>query len=260
VAVTVGPGLVGALLVGMAAAKSIGLATGVPLVGINHLEAHYWANFLVHGRPEPPYVALIVSGGHTMLVHVPEMFRHEVLGQTLDDAAGEAFDKVARLLGLGFPGGPALDAAARSGDAGAVRFPRAMEDSGDLDFSMSGLKTAVLRHVRAEQAAGREIDVPDLAASFQEAIVDVQVSKTLEAARLTGISRVLLGGGVVANTRLRERLTADGAAAGLEVLVPPLDLCTDNAAMVACLGAARLARGDRAALDIAADPNLPLPA
>ncbi len=258
VAVTVGPGLVGALLVGMAAAKAISLATRTPLVGVNHLEAHYWANFLAHGKPEPPYVALIVSGGHTMLVHVPELFRHEVLGQTLDDAAGEAFDKVARMLGLGFPGGPALDAAALTGDPNAIRFPRAMEDSGDLDFSMSGLKTAVLRYVKGERAAGRDLDVPDLAASFQEAIVDVQVTKTLEAARRTGVERVLLGGGVVANTRLRERLVADGSAAGLEVLVPPLALCTDNAAMVACLGAARLERGDRAGLDIAADPNLPL--
>jgi N6-L-threonylcarbamoyladenine synthase len=242
----------------MAAAKALALATGAPLVGVNHLEAHYWANFLVAGPPQPPYVALIVSGGHTMLVHVPELFRHEILGQTLDDAAGEAFDKVARLLGLGFPGGPALDAAARTGDPAAVRFPRAMADSGDLDFSMSGLKTAVLRHVRAEQAAGRDIDVPDLAASFQEAIVDVQVGKTIDAARATGVSRVLLGGGVVANTRLRERLGAEGAAAGLDVAVPTLDLCTDNAAMVACLGAARLERGDRTGLDIAADPNLPL--
>jgi N6-L-threonylcarbamoyladenine synthase len=258
IAVTVGPGLVGALLVGMAAAKAVSLATGTPLVGVNHLEAHYWANFLEHGKPEPPYVALIVSGGHTMLVHVPELFRHEVLGQTLDDAAGEAFDKVARMLGLGFPGGPALDAAARTGDPNAIRVPRAMEDSGDLDFSMSGLKTAVLRYDKAERAAGRDIDVPDLAASFQEAIVDVQVTKTIEAARRTGVERVLMGGGVVANTRLRERLVADGSRAGLEVLVPPLALCTDNAAMVACLGAARLERGDRSGLDIAADPNLPL--
>ena len=258
VAVTVGPGLVGALLVGMAAAKAVSLAAKKPLVGVNHLEAHYWANFLEHGKPEPPYVALIVSGGHTMLVHVPELFRHEVLGQTLDDAAGEAFDKVARMLGLGFPGGPALDAAARTGDPNAIRFPRAMEDSGDLDFSMSGLKTAVLRYVKGERAAGRDIDVPDLAASFQEAIVDVQVTKTIEAARRTSVERVLMGGGVVANTRLRERLVTDGASAGYEVLIPPLSLCTDNAAMVACLGAARLERGDRAGLDIAADPNLPL--
>jgi N6-L-threonylcarbamoyladenine synthase len=258
VAVTIGPGLVGALLVGMAAAKAITLAIGAPLIGVNHLEGHYWANFLEHGSPDPPYVALIVSGGHTMLVHVPELFRHVVLGQTLDDAAGEAFDKVARLLGLGFPGGPALDAAARTGDPHAVRFPRAMEGSGDLDFSLSGLKTAVLRYVRAEQAAGREIDVPDLAASFQEAIVDVQVSKTLAAADRTGVRTVLLGGGVVANTRLRERLKTEGEANGFRVLYPPLELCTDNAAMIACVGAARLARGERTSLDIPADPNLQL--
>jgi N6-L-threonylcarbamoyladenine synthase len=258
VAVTAGPGLVGALLVGMAAAKSVSLATGMPLIGVNHLEAHVWANFLVHGPPEPPYVALVVSGGHTMLVHIPEMHRHVMLGQTLDDAAGEAFDKVARLLGLGFPGGPALDRAARAGDPNAVRFPRAMAESGDLDFSMSGLKTAVLRHVRAAQAAGETIDVPDLAASFQEAIVDVQVSKTIEAARRTDVATVLLGGGVVANTRLRERLDAAGTAAGITVLAPPVELCTDNAAMVACVGAARLARGERSTLDIAADPNLRL--
>jgi len=259
-AVTVGPGLVGALLVGMAAAKALALARGIPLIGVNHLEGHYWANFLEHAPPAPPFVALIVSGGHTMLVHVPELFRHRVLGQTVDDAAGEAFDKVARLVGLGFPGGPALDAAARQGDPHAIAFPRAMQGSGDLDFSLSGLKTAVLRHVRAEQAAGREISVPDLAASFQEAIVDVQVTKTIAAARQTGVDTVLLGGGVVANTRLRERLLVDGEAADLRVLIPPLELCTDNAAMIACVGAARLERGERTSLDIAADPNLRLPA
>jgi N6-L-threonylcarbamoyladenine synthase len=258
VAVTVGPGLVGALLVGMAAAKAVALAAGVPFVGVNHLEGHIWANFLEHGPPSPPYVVLVVSGGHTMLVHMPEPHRHEVLGQTLDDAAGEAFDKVARLIGLGFPGGPALDALARGGDPDAIRFPRAMEDSGDFDFSMSGLKTAVLRHVKAERAAGRDIDLPDLAASFQEAIVDVQVRKTLEAARKYAVETVLLGGGVVANTRLRERMERDGAAEGVRVLFPPLDLCTDNAAMIACAGASRLQRGERSSLDIGADPNLGL--
>jgi N6-L-threonylcarbamoyladenine synthase len=258
VAVTIGPGLVGALLVGMAAAKGVAVVTGAPLVGVNHLEAHYWANFLERDVPGAPFVALIVSGGHTMLVHVPELHHHEILGQTLDDAAGEAFDKVARLLGLGFPGGPALDKMAREGDPTAIRFPRAMEESGDLDFSMSGLKTAVLRHVKAEQAAGRDLDLPDLAARFQEAIVDVQVSKTIEAARRTGVRSVLLGGGVVANTRLRDRLSAEGADAGLDVRIPPLELCTDNAAMIACLGAARLALGERTSLDTAADPNLPL--
>jgi N6-L-threonylcarbamoyladenine synthase len=258
VAVTVGPGLVGALLVGMAAAKAVSLATGAPLIGVNHLEGHIWANFLAHGEPKPPYVALVVSGGHTMLVHMPELHRHELLGQTLDDAAGEAFDKVARLLGLGFPGGPALDALAAKGDPSAIRFPRAMQDSGDLDFSMSGVKTAVLRYLRGEQAAGRDVSLPDVAASFQEAIVDVQVSKTVRAARERGVDTVLLGGGVVANTRLRERIAEAGEVEGLKVLYPPLDLCTDNAAMIAAVGSARLVRGERSSLDIAADPNLRL--
>lgn len=258
VAVTVGPGLVGALLVGMAAAKAVALATGAPLVGVNHLEGHIWANFLEHGPPEPPYVCLVVSGGHTMLVHMPEIHRHEVLGQTVDDAAGEAFDKIARFLGLGFPGGPALDRLAREGDPDAIRFPRAMEDSGDYDFSMSGLKTAVLRYVRAEREAGREIDPADLAASFQEAIVDVQVKKTIAAAKDRGVDTVLLGGGVVANSRLRERMLAEGERAGLRVLYPRVELCTDNAAMIAAVGASRLARGERTPLDVGADPNLRL--
>jgi N6-L-threonylcarbamoyladenine synthase len=258
VAVTVGPGLVGALLVGIAAGKAVALARGIPLIGVNHLEGHIWANFLVHGPPEPPYVALVVSGGHTMLVHMAEPHRYELLGQTLDDAAGEAFDKVARLLGLGFPGGPALDALARTGDPSAIRFPRAMQDSDDLDFSMSGLKTAVLRYLRAEEAAGRDVVPADVAASFQEAIVDVQVSKTIRAAREREVDTVLLGGGVVANTRLRDRIADAGEREGIRVLFPPLDLCTDNAAMVACAGAARLAGGERSSLDIAADPNLRL--
>jgi N6-L-threonylcarbamoyladenine synthase len=258
VAVTVGPGLVGALLVGIAAAKAVALAARVPLIGVNHLEGHIWANFLAHGPPTPPYVALVVSGGHTMLVHVPEVHRHELLGQTLDDAAGEAFDKVARLLGLGFPGGPALDALASEGDPRAIRFPRAMEGSDDLDFSMSGLKTAVLRYLREQRAAGREVSAPDVAASFQEAIVDVQVSKTIRAAKERDVGTVLLGGGVVANTRLRARMSAEGEAQGMRVLYPPLELCTDNAAMVAAVGAARLGRGERSSLDIAADPNLRL--
>jgi N6-L-threonylcarbamoyladenine synthase len=242
----------------MAAAKAISLSTGAPLIGVNHLEGHIWANFLAHGEPDPPYVALVVSGGHTMLVHIGEVHHHEVLGQTLDDAAGEAFDKVARLLGLGFPGGPALDALAAGGDPAAVAFPRAMADSGDLDFSMSGLKTAVLRYLRAEQAAGRDVSLPDVAASFQEAIVDVQVAKTIAAANERSVDTVLLGGGVVANTRLRERMADAGSREGLRVLYPPLDLCTDNAAMIAAVGAARLARGERSSLDIAADPNLRL--
>ncbi|HZD80795.1 MAG TPA: tRNA (adenosine(37)-N6)-threonylcarbamoyltransferase complex transferase subunit TsaD [Actinomycetota bacterium] len=258
VAVTVGPGLVGALLVGMAAAKAVALAARLPFVGVNHLEGHIWANFLEHGPPRPPYVCLVVSGGHTMLVWMPEPHRYEVLGQTVDDAAGEAFDKIARFLGLGFPGGPALDRLARRGDPTAIRFPRAMMGSGDYDFSLSGLKTAVIRHVKEERAAGRAVDPADLAASFQEAIVDVQVAKTVAAATNRGAGTVLLGGGVVANTRLRERMQLAGTEAGLEVRFPSPALCTDNGAMIAAAGASRLERGERTPLDVAADPGLEL--
>jgi tRNA N6-adenosine threonylcarbamoyltransferase len=258
VAVTAGPGLVGALLVGIAAAKSVALATSAPLIGVNHLEGHILANAVEHGTELAPAVCLVVSGGHTMLVHMPEPHRYEILGQTVDDAAGEAFDKVARFLGLGFPGGPAIDKLAREGDPNAIRFPRAMADSGDYDFSLSGLKTAVLRHVRAERDAGREVDPADLAASFQEAIVDVQVTKTLRAAADRGVETILLGGGVVANSRLRERIDKAGAEAGLRVLIPSMDLCTDNGAMIALAGSWRLKRGEHSALDIGADPSMEL--
>jgi N6-L-threonylcarbamoyladenine synthase len=258
VAVTQGPGLVGALLVGVATAKSVALALGIPIIGVNHLEGHVYANFLEHEPPEPPYVCLVVSGGHTLLVHVPEPHSYELLGQTLDDAAGEAFDKIARFLGLGYPGGPVLDRLATKGDPQAVRFPRAMAGSGDYDFSLSGLKTAVIRHVRSERQAGRDIDVADLAASFQEAVVDVQVQKTMEAAREKEVRAVLLGGGVVANTRLRERMAQEAEAAGVSLLYPSLELCTDNAAMIASAGFYRLERGESSSLDMAADPGLRL--
>jgi len=258
VAVTVGPGLVGALLVGIAGAKAVALATGAAFIGVNHLEGHIYANFLEHGAPEPPYVCLVVSGGHTMLVHMPAEHRYEVLGQTVDDAAGEAFDKIARFMGLGFPGGPALDELARDGDPDAIRFPRAMLDSGDYGFSLSGLKTAVLRHVKAEREAGRKVDPADLAASFQEAIVDVQVTKTVRAAQEKGVGTVLLGGGVVANSRLRERMEAAGTEVGIRVLFPSMPLCTDNSAMIACAGSSRLERGERTSFEVGADPGLEL--
>jgi N6-L-threonylcarbamoyladenine synthase len=260
VAVTVGPGLIGALLVGVAGAKAVALATGAPLIGVNHLEGHIHANFLEHGEPEPPYVCLLVSGGHTMLVHMTGVHAYEVLGGTLDDAAGEAFDKIARFMGLGFPGGPVIDRLARKGDPGAIRFPRAMIDSGDYDFSLSGLKTAVIRYVREERAAGREPKPEDLAASFQEAVVEVQVAKTIRAAKERGARRILLGGGVVANSRLRERIEPAARAEGIEVLFPSLQLCTDNAAMIAAAGWSRLVRGERTPLDVRADPGLPLAA
>ena len=258
VAVTVGPGLVGALLVGVAAAKAVSLATDTPLIGVNHLEGHIYANFIEQGGPEPPYVCLLVSGGHTMLVHMPEEHRYEVLGGTLDDAAGEAFDKIARFMDLGFPGGPLIDELARKGDPDAIRFPRAMLDSGDYDFSLSGLKTAVIRYVRTERAAGREPKPEDLAASFQEAVVDVEVAKTVRAAKEKGVGTILLGGGVVANSRLRELIEPAAKAEDIEVMFPSLELCTDNAAMIAAAGWSRLVRGERTPLDVRADPGLPL--
>ena len=257
VAVTVGPGLVGALLVGIAAAKAVAVAMDIPFIGVNHLEGHVYANFLGRDRLEDPFVAFIVSGGHTMLVHCPEPHRYDLLGQTLDDAAGEAFDKVARFIGLGFPGGPALDRLARSGDPDAIRFPRAATHRG-YDFSLSGLKTAVVRHVRAERDAGREPSLPDLAASFQEAVVEVQVDKTMAAAEDRGVRTIVMGGGVVANTRLRELMERAAKERGLELLVPPIELCTDNAAMIACAGYHRLQRGERTPLEVGASPSLPL--
>jgi N6-L-threonylcarbamoyladenine synthase len=258
VAVTRGPGLIGALLVGMATAKAVSLALGAPFIAVNHLEGHVYANFLEHGPPAGPYVCLIVSGGHTMLVYMPEPDRFELMGQTVDDAAGEAFDKIARFLGLGFPGGPALDRLAVEGDPDAVRFPRAMAGSGDYDFSLSGLKTAVIRHVRKERDAGREPSLPDLAASFQEAVVDVQVQKTIAAGKEKGVETILLGGGVVANSRLRERMSAEAGVKGFRVHYPSLELCTDNAAMIAAAGSYRLERGERDPLDVSAEPGLAL--
>jgi N6-L-threonylcarbamoyladenine synthase len=257
VAVTVGPGLVGALLVGIAAGKAAALALSVPFIGVNHLEGHIYANFLDGGRIEEPFVAFVVSGGHTMLVYSAKPFAYELLGQTLDDAAGEAFDKIARFLGLGFPGGPALDRLARQGDPAAFRFPRAATERG-YDFSLSGLKTAVVRFVRAERAAGHDLRLEDVAASFQEAIVDVQVDKTIGASLEHGVGTIVLGGGVAANSRLRARLADRAKELDLRLVVPPPILCTDNAAMIACAGYYRLARGETSSLDVGADPSLSL--
>ena len=257
VAATRGPGLIGALLVGYATGKAMASALGVPFSGIHHIEGHIFASVLTDPDFLPPYIALVVSGGHTSLFAVRELGTYELLGETLDDAAGEAFDKIARFLGLGYPGGPAIDKLSRKGDIASVDFPRALLREG-LDFSFSGLKTAVVRHVRRVEAAGERPAKADLAASFQEAIVDVQVAKTLEAAARLGVDTVLLGGGVVANTRLRGRMESDASERGISVLFPSAELCTDNGAMIACVGAARLARGERTSLDIPADPNLQL--
>jgi N6-L-threonylcarbamoyladenine synthase len=258
VAVTVGPGLVGALLVGIGAAKALALARSLPLIGVNHLEGHVYATQLEFGPIEPPLLALVVSGGHTSLVLLGADGRFSTVGATIDDAAGEAFDKVARFIGLPYPGGPEIDRLAVDGDPAAIAFPRALADDPSFDFSLSGLKTAVVRELRRREAAGLEIHLPDVAASFQEAVVDVQVRKTMRAARTYGVEQVTVVGGVAANTRLRARMTEACAAERLRLLIPSPALCTDNGAMIAAAGWNRLSAGERSGLDIAADPNLVL--
>jgi N6-L-threonylcarbamoyladenine synthase len=253
VAATAGPGLIGSLLVGVAAAKALALVWDVPYVGVNHLEAHLCAPSLDEPDVGPPMVALLVSGGHTLVVHVQDHGRYEVLGGTIEDAAGEAFDKVARFLGLGYPGGPAIDLLAVHGDPEAIRFPRAMLDDG-YDFSFSGLKTAVIRHVRANP----DVDTADVAATFQAAVVDVLVTKVMRAARATGTSTVALGGGVAANSLLRERFLDAAAGEGMRPSIPSRAMCTDNAAMVAAAGWWQLRGAGPTPLDTGADPNLRL--
>ncbi|HEX2300309.1 MAG TPA: tRNA (adenosine(37)-N6)-threonylcarbamoyltransferase complex transferase subunit TsaD, partial [Pseudonocardiaceae bacterium] len=262
VAVTAGPGLAGALLVGVAAAKAYATAWDVPLYGVNHLSAHVAVDTLEHG-PLPPALALLVSGGHSSLLQVSSLTRPlEPLGATVDDAAGEAFDKVARLLGLGFPGGPYIDKAARAGgDPGSVRFPRGLSGPHDppYDFSFSGLKTAVARHVEALQRDGSTVPVADVAAAFQEAVVDVLTAKAIRAATDRGIDTLLIGGGVAANSRLRTLAQERCDTAGIRLRVPRPRLCTDNGAMVAALGAHLLAAGaPPSPLDIPANPALPV--
>jgi len=262
VAVTAGPGLAGALLVGVAAAKAYALGLGVPLYGVNHLAAHVAVDQLEHGPLPRPCIALLVSGGHSSLLLVPDVAREVIsLGSTVDDAAGEAFDKVARVLGLPFPGGPHIDRAAREGSGSAIAFPRGKYDDGTLDFSFSGLKTAVARWVEARQAAGESIHVPDVAASFQEAVVDVLTRKALDACRRYDVRDLLIGGGVAANSRLRALAQERCDAAGVRLRVPRPGLCTDNGAMVATLGADLVRAGaPPSALDIPADSSLPVTA
>jgi N6-L-threonylcarbamoyladenine synthase len=258
VAVTYGPGLVGALVVGLAYAKGLALAAGLPLVGVNHLEGHIFANVFADELVRPPLIALLVSGGHTSLVHMPEWGVYRTMGETLDDATGEAFDKVAKVLGLGYPGGPVLSKLAAEGDPAAIDFPRAMMRSGDYSFSLSGLKTSVINHIRHEREAGREINIPDLAASFQAAIVDVQVAKAVRAVTETGSACFCLAGGVAANPALREALRAAIEPLGVHVSVPPFHLCTDNAAMIAAAAHHRYLRGERLGLEADAVPGLRL--
>jgi N6-L-threonylcarbamoyladenine synthase len=253
VAAVRGPGLAGALLVGVSAAKAISLARGLPYVGVHHHEAHLYAAMIEDPELEPPLVTLIVSGGHTLLIAMEGHGRYRVLGETVDDAAGEAFDKVARFLGLGYPGGPAIDRVALDGNPEAIRFPRPMRGEGH-DFSFSGLKTAVVQYVRKHPDA----EVADVAASFQAAIVDVLVEKLVGAAQETGISTVVAGGGVAANSALRGRLLDLALDGDLRVVVPSIALCTDNAAMVGAVAAYRLAADGPTPLEAPVVPNLRL--
>ena len=253
VAVTVGPGLMGALLVGVSSAKAMAYGFGKPLVGVNHLEAHLYAGLLDDPQLQFPAVVLLVSGGNTLLLHMPAPGEYSLLGATIDDAAGEAFDKIARFLDIGYPGGPAIDAAATRGNATAIDFPRAMLHDG-LDFSFSGLKTAVIKHVRKNP----EVSSDDVAASFQAAVVDVLVAKTIKAARQVGARSIVLGGGVAANSQLRADMTKAGEAEGFAVALPSRAMCTDNAAMIAAAGWYRLRDHGASGLDIGATPNLAL--
>ena len=265
VAVTSGPGLAGALLVGVAAAKALAIGLGKPLYGVNHLASHVAVDQLEHGPLPEPCVALLVSGGHSSLLKVDDVTTGvQPLGSTIDDAAGEAFDKVARLLGLPFPGGPHIDRAARDGSTVAIDFPRGLTSNRDLerhrfDFSFSGLKTAVARWVEARERSGEALPVADVSASFQEAVCDVLTRKAVDAAAAHGIGDILVGGGVAANSRLRVLAEERATAKGIRVRVPRPGLCTDNGAMVAALGAELVARGRPAsALDLAADSSMPV--
>ncbi|NLG45945.1 tRNA (adenosine(37)-N6)-threonylcarbamoyltransferase complex transferase subunit TsaD [Gordonia sp. (in: high G+C Gram-positive bacteria)] len=259
IAVTIGPGLAGALLVGVAAAKAYALAWDVPLYAVNHLGGHIAVDTLEHG-PMPPAVALLVSGGHTHLLGVQDLSRPIVeMGTTVDDAAGEAFDKVARLLDLGYPGGPALDEAARDGDPAAIPFPRGMTGPRDapFDFSFSGLKTAVARYVEQRVRAGQSVSVPDVAASFQEAVADVLTAKALRACRERDVDTLVLGGGATANSRIRSLAVERTTAAGIDLRVPKPRLCTDNGVMVAALGAHVIDGGaPPSPLTVATDPGM----
>lgn len=232
--VTYGPGLVGALLMGVATAKAMAFAKDIPLVGVNHMHGHISANFIQYPDLKPPFMSLIVSGGHTNIVEMTDYGQCNVLGGTRDDAVGEAYDKVARVIGLGYPGGPKIDIAAREGNSQAIHFKRVFLEKGSLDFSFSGLKTAVLSYLNTERQAGREISVPDVAASFQAAVIEVIVKKAIEAAIDKRQDKLVLAGGVAANTKLRGDLQAECDKHGIRLYVPDPVLCTDNAAMIAC--------------------------
>ena len=256
IAVTRGPGLIGSLLVGLSTAKAIAYAKGIPFVGVNHLEGHVASVFLSDLKPEFPFIALVVSGGHTTIYLVKNFEKFHILGQTRDDAAGEAFDKAAKLLGIGYPGGVVIDRLAKKGDISFIRFPRSMRDS--LEFSFSGLKTSLLTYVKKKAEAISEEELPHIAASYQEAIIDVLVEKTFRAAEENGIDKIAVVGGVAANSRLRSRFREEGERKGFGIFIPPAILCTDNAAMIAVVGDYLLEKGKRDGLDLNAVSRWPL--
>ena len=258
IGVTYGPGLVGALLVGVAEAKAIAYAAGKPLVGVHHIEGHVSANFIEHPDLEPPFVCLIVSGGHTHLVIVKDYGEFEIIGRTRDDAAGEAFDKVARAVGLGYPGGPKVDKTAKEGNKHAVEFPRAKVEGAPYDFSFSGLKSAVLNYINHAKMTGQEIHVPDLVASFQNAVVDALVSRTVAAAKEYGYDKVAIAGGVASNSALRAEMKKACRKAHLSFYHPSPIFCTDNAAMISVAAYYEYQKGARAGWDLNAVPNLKL--
>jgi N6-L-threonylcarbamoyladenine synthase len=256
IAVTRGPGLIGSLLIGLSTAKALAFALNIPLVGVNHLEGHIAAAFLAEKVPVIPFLALVVSGGHTSTYLAKHYHDFQLIGQTRDDAAGEAFDKAAKLLNLGYPGGVVIDKMSKGADPHAVAFPRAMKDSSD--FSFSGLKTSLLTILKKRGRDFSEKELPDVVASYQEAIVDVLVEKTIKAAKDNGVNRIVICGGVAANSRLRERFLADTSAQNMELFIPPVILCTDNAAMIAAIGEIMLKNGRRDSMALNAVSRWPL--
>lgn len=258
IAVTYGPGLVGALLVGVAEAKALSFATGIPLIGVNHIEGHICANYIEHPDLEPPFLSLVVSGGHTHLVNVKDYTEVEVLGKTRDDAAGEAFDKVARAIGLGYPGGPKIDKVAKEGNAEAIKFPRAKVNGSELDFSFSGLKSAVLNYLNTCEMKGESIIVSDVAASFQKAVVDVLTEHAVNATLERGADKIALAGGVASNSSLRASLEKACRENGIKLYVPSPVYCTDNAAMIGVAGYYEYIKGTRADMTLNAVPSLKL--
>lgn len=252
---TYGPGLVGALLVGLSSAKAIAYALDIPLIPVNHIEGHIFANFIEDKNLEPPFTCLVVSGGHTHLVYVSDYGKYELLGRTLDDAAGEAFDKVARALDLGYPGGPIIDDLAKEGNEEAIDFPRALLVEGNYDFSFSGIKSSVLNYINSSKQKGLEIKLEDIAASFQAAVIDVLVEKTIKAAKLKKVDTVAIAGGVASNEGLRIAMAKRCEEEGLQFKYPSKILCTDNAAMIGSVAYYNFRRGKVADLDLNALPN-----